>query len=293
MLTISTPGEMRSWSDARHREGRTIGFVPTMGALHSGHLALVADAARRCDDVVVSIFVNPLQFNVSADFDSYPRPIDLDVTACERAGVAAVYAPTAATMYPSGFQTHVVPGALADVMEGPMRPGHFEGVVTVVAKLFGAVRPDTAVFGEKDYQQLAIIDRMALDLDTGVEVVGHPILRDPDGLAQSSRNVRLDADQRRAAVCVPRALDAAQASARVPHSTPGDVVRAAVEVISDEPLAAHEYTTLFDSTTLTEIDDFELVGRLPGRVRIATAVWFGDVRLIDNRDLFEDGGSGN
>jgi pantoate--beta-alanine ligase len=288
MLTISTPAEMRAWSNARHRDGRTIGFVPTMGALHSGHMALVADAARRCDDVVVSIFVNPLQFNVSADFDTYPRPIVDDVRACQEAEVSAVYAPTASAMYANGFQTRVVPGALADLMEGPMRPGHFEGVVTVVMKLFGAVRPDVAVFGQKDYQQLAIISRMATDLDTGIDVVGHPIVRDPDGVAQSSRNVRLDDVQRVAAICVPQSLDAAAACARRGSSTPTDVVRTAIEVVERQPLAAHEYTTVFDAETLTEIDDFETMGRLPGRVRIATAVWFGDVRLIDNRDLFDD-----
>ena len=196
MLTIADPAEMRAWSRARAAEGRSIGFVPTMGALHDGHLALVADAARRSEDVVVSIFVNPLQFNETADFDSYPRPIDEDVAACRRAGVAVVYAPTAAAMYPEHFQTRVVPGALAELMEGPMRPGHFEGVVTIVAKLFGAVRPDVAIFGQKDYQQLAIVTQMAADLDMGVDVVGHPIVRDADGVAQSSRNVRLTPQQR-------------------------------------------------------------------------------------------------
>jgi pantoate--beta-alanine ligase len=288
MLTISTPGEMREWSSARRSEGRTIGLVPTMGALHSGHLALVDDAASRCDDVVVSIFVNPLQFNASADFDTYPRPIVDDVEACRSAGVAVVYAPTASTMYPVGFQTRVMPGPLADVMEGPMRPGHFEGVTTVVAKLFGAVRPDVAIFGQKDYQQLAIIGRMAADLDMGIEIVGHPIVRDPDGVAQSSRNVRLDPSQRIAATCVPRSLTAAAECAQRSSSTPDDVVRTAVDLITLEPLAVHEYTTVFDAVTLEEISDLDASRRLPGRVRIATAVWFGDVRLIDNRDLFDD-----
>ncbi len=283
MITIATPDEMRTWSASRTSAGRTIAFVPTMGALHSGHLRLVADAAQRCDDVVVSIFVNPLQFNDDTDFDAYPRPIDDDVAACHEAGVAAVYAPTAASMYPLGFQTRVVPGALADVMEGPGRPGHFDGVTTVVSKLFGAVRPDVAIFGQKDYQQLAIITRMAADLDTGIEIIGHPIVRDPDGLAQSSRNARLTPVQRDAAVVVPRSLDAAIAAART--GGPADAVAAAQAVLAAEPTAKSEYVTVFDSDDLTEVTRFG--ERSPGRVRIATAVWFGEVRLIDNRDLFE------
>ncbi len=280
MQVIDRPDEMRRWSAERHRGGRTVGFVPTMGALHAGHLALVDDATARCDDVVVSIFVNPLQFNETADFDSYPRPIDDDVATCERAGVAAVYAPTAAAMYGPNFQTRVVPGALAATMEGPMRPGHFEGVVTVVTKLFGAVRPDVAIFGQKDYQQLAIIRQMTADLDLGVEIVGHPIVRDPDGLAQSSRNLRLTAAQRAAAVVVPASLTAA-AEAAAAGATPSEVASVAAELVHDEPLAQHEYTLVFDPDTLVELDAFD--GR---RGRVATAVWFGDVRLIDNRDLF-------
>ncbi len=257
-----------------------------MGALHDGHLRLVADAAERCDDVVVSIFVNPLQFNEDADFDAYPRPIDDDVAACSDAGVAAVYAPTAAAMYPARFQTRVVPGALGDLMEGPGRPGHFEGVVTVVNKLFGAVAPDVAIFGQKDFQQLRIIEQMVADLDMGIDIVGHPIVRDPDGLAQSSRNVRLTPEQRAAAVAVPRSLAAASAVARRDASSPRDAIDAALAIVDAEPAARHEYTTIFDADDLTEIREFST--RSPGRVRVATAVWFDDVRLIDNRDLFDD-----
>lgn len=285
MEVFTTPEEMRAWSTTRHRAGRTIGFVPTMGALHGGHLRLAAAAAERCDDVVVSIFVNPLQFNESADFDSYPRPIEEDVAACEVAGVAAVYAPTGSVMYPDGYQTRVVPGALAETMEGPGRPGHFEGVVTVVTKLFGAVRPDVAVFGQKDFQQLQIIRRMSRDLDLGVEILGHPIVRDPDGLAQSSRNVRLTAAQRAAAVVVPRSLSAATMIAREGGSI-DEVIAAANRTVAEEPLATTEYVTVFDSDTLSELDSLDDVSA--DRVRIATAVWFDDVRLIDNRDLFED-----
>lgn len=283
---------MRAWSRQQTASGRTIGFVPTMGALHAGHFALIADATARCDEVVVSIFVNPLQFNEAADFDSYPRPIDDDIAACESAGVAALYAPTARTMYPERFQTRVVPGALAEQMEGPGRPGHFEGVVTVVAKLFGAVRPDAAIFGQKDYQQLAIIRAMTADLDMGVEIIGHPIVRERDGLAMSSRNVRLSTAQRAAAICVPRSLDAAADAARLPGATAGTVTLAAHNVVDAEPLARLEYSTVFDAETLDELAPNDVLSTAaPGatprsrRLRIATAVWFGDVRLIDNRPL--------
>lgn len=287
MEVFTTPGEMRAWSSAQRRAGRTIGFVPTMGALHTGHIALVADAGRRCDLVVVSVFVNPLQFNESADFDSYPRPIDDDVAMCDEADVAVVYAPTAAAMYPPGHQTRVVPGVLAEVMEGAMRPGHFEGVVTVVSKLFGAVRPDAAIFGQKDFQQLAIITRMAADLDMGIEIVGHPIVREEDGLAQSSRNVRLTAAQRARAIVVPSSLDAAIEAASN-GASPAEAIAAAERVVAAEPLARHEYTTIFAADTLEEVEAFES-RPTSGSVRIATAVWFGDVRLIDNRDVFADG----
>ena len=177
-----------------------------MGALHAGHLALVGEAARRSDVVVVSIFVNPLQFNRGDDFDKYPRSIDDDVEACRAVGVDAVYAPTASAMYPDGFETHVEPGRLAESLEGASRPGHFRGVATVVAKLFGAIQPDIAVFGQKDFQQLAIIRRMVLDLDMAVEIVAFPTVREPDGLAISSRNRRLGADERKASVCISQAL---------------------------------------------------------------------------------------
>jgi pantoate--beta-alanine ligase len=288
MEIFATAADMQAWSDKQRATGRRIGFVPTMGALHDGHVSLVADAARRTDDVVVSIFVNPLQFNEAADFDGYPRPIDDDVAACERSGVAAVFAPTAAAMYPNGFQTRVVPGPLGDVMEGPNRPGHFEGVVTVVAKLFGAVRPHVAIFGQKDYQQLRIITQMAADLDLGIDIVGHPIVRDTDGLARSSRNVRLSPEQRAAAVAVPLSLDAAIVAAAAAGSSVDEVVATATNVVANEPLASLEYVAVFDADQLTDIDDLGAIEHHPGSVRIATAIWFGDVRLIDNRDLFEE-----
>jgi pantoate--beta-alanine ligase len=282
VLVLDVPRAMRAWSGQRRQAGRLVGLVPTMGALHEGHLSLIDLARRRTDDVVVSIFVNPLQFDRREDFDRYPRPIDDDVAACNAAGAAAVYAPTARTMYPEAFQTHVEPGPLAAVMEGAMRPGHFRGVTTVVAKLFGAVWPHVAVFGEKDYQQLAVIRRMVDDLDMGVGLVAAPIVREPDGLALSSRNRRLAPEDRAAATCIPRALDAAAAAVAAGERDVPAIEAAAREVVAAEPRARLEYVTVFGPETLQPLDV------LAAPARIATAVWFADIRLIDNRELVVD-----
>jgi pantoate--beta-alanine ligase len=280
------PDQVRAWSREVRRSGRSIALVPTMGALHRGHLALVEDAGRLADAVVVSIFVNPLQFGDSADLTSYPTPIDDDVAACRAVGVDMVYAPTAATMYPAGFDTRVVPGSLAAEMEGRSRIGHFTGVATVVAKLFGAVEPDVAVFGEKDFQQLTIIRRMAADLDLGVRIESSATVRDHDGLALSSRNQRLSPVERAAAVAVPHSIAAARAVSHGPAPTVVAVTAAARQVLDAEPLAEIDYVTVFDTETLQPVERFD--DRLrPERYRIAVAVRFGDVRLIDNAALFE------
>jgi pantoate--beta-alanine ligase len=250
-----------------------------MGALHAGHMALVDEARRTSDTVVVSIFVNPLQFNRDDDFDKYPRPIDDDVDACRAAGVDAVYAPTAAAMYPEGFQTHVEPGPLADSLEGSSRPGHFRGVATVVAKLFGAIQPDIAVFGQKDFQQLTIIRRMVTDLDMDIVIVGVPTVRESDGLAISSRNSRLSADDRVAAVCVVQALRLAAEAATHGERDAARLVALATERIAAEPRAKLDYVEVVDSMTL---DPLAVIDR---PATIVAAVWFGDVRLIDNLPL--------
>jgi pantoate--beta-alanine ligase len=273
------PAAMRAWSHARRAGGATIAVVPTMGALHDGHRALVDEARRRATAVIVSIFVNPTQFDRASDFDRYPRAIDDDLATCRAAGVDAVYAPTTATMYPPGFQTMVVPGSLADSLEGEMRPGHFEGVTTVVTKLLAATVPDVAIFGQKDYQQLAIVRRMVDDLDLGVEIVGVPTSREPDGLARSSRNVRLSAGDRAAAVVIPTALKVA-AAAYADGERDGDRLRAAAsECIEREPRAKAEYVAVVDASTL------EPLTTVDRPAVILTAVWFGDVRLIDNQLL--------
>jgi pantoate--beta-alanine ligase len=270
---------MRAWSEAHRLTGRRVALVPTMGALHEGHLALVDEARHHADVVVVSIFVNPLQFDRPDDFAGYPRPIEDDLALCAAHAVDAVYAPVAATMYPEGFETHVQPGSLGDVLEGVHRPGHFRGVTTVVAKLFHATRPHVAVFGEKDFQQLTIIRRMNADLDMGIQILGLPTVREADGLALSSRNRRLTDTQRAAAVCVPRMLDT------VVHLYRGGEVDTSVltevgrEVVLTEPLARLEHIVIVDGRTLLGVpvaDDHSVA---------VTAVWFGDVRLIDNRSL--------
>ena len=276
MDVITTPAQMREWSHTRRAAGERIGVVPTMGALHRGHLALIDAVRARAGRIVVTIFVNPLQFNQSTDFDRYPRPIDDDLDTCRRAGVDAVYAPTAAVMYPPGFQTHVEPGDLADRLEGPMRPGHFRGVTTVVTKLLNATLPDVAAFGQKDFQQLAIVRRMVRDLDLAVEVLGVPIVREPDGLALSSRNVRLTPDDRTAAPVVSRSLQAA-ATAFTGGERDAAVLRSiALDGIEREPRAAVEYVEVVDAMTL------EPVERVAPPACVLTAAWFGDVRLIDN-----------
>jgi pantoate--beta-alanine ligase len=257
-----------------------------MGALHRGHLELIGSAREHADVVVVSIFVNPLQFGERGDFEHYPRPLEEDLCACDGAGVDAVFVPTAASMYPDGFATTVRVAGLTDTMEGAARPGHFDGVTTVVTKLLAATRPHAAVFGEKDFQQLAVVRRLVTDLDLGVDIVEHPTVREPDGLALSSRNRRLGDAERAAAVCIPGALATAQAVARSADSTVADVVDAAARVIDDELLAQRDYVALVDARTLRPIDRLEIEHRQPGRVRLAVAARFGDVRLIDNADLF-------
>jgi pantoate--beta-alanine ligase len=279
MHRFDEPADVRAWSDAARAGGQVVGLVPTMGALHDGHVSLIKLARQRCDLVTVSIFVNPLQFNRADDFEEYPRTLDDDLATCRAVGVDAVYAPTPATMYPRRFQTHVDPGPLAETMEGAARPGHFRGVTTVVTKLLTAVRPNVAVFGEKDFQQLTIIRRMVEDLDLGLEIVAAPTLREPDGLAMSSRNTRLSPADRVAARCVPAALAAVADAATGGERDVERLLGTARDVIGGEPRARLDYVSVFDPETLEPLE------HLDGPARVAIAVWFGDVRLIDNRAL--------
>jgi pantoate--beta-alanine ligase len=279
MKVFTTPAEMRAWSRAERRDGRRVALVPTMGALHQGHLELIHVAATH-GSPCASIFVNPMQFNRRDDFDAYPRTVDTDLDACREAGVRAVYVPTAAVMYPEGFQTTVVPGALAAPLEGAGRPGHFAGVTTVVSKLLHAAEPDIAVFGKKDYQQLAVIRRLVLDLDFGIEIIGVETAREADGLARSSRNRRLTVDDRAAAVCVPRALsEMAAAYAR------GERRTAVLEGVGRSLIERCPHARL-EYLTVTRADTLEPTPLLGPELAVAcAAVWFGEVRLIDNVEL--------
>jgi pantoate--beta-alanine ligase len=256
--------------------GATIAFVPTMGALHAGHMALVAEARTRAAHVVASIFVNPTQFGANEDLDAYPRREATDAAMLEKEGCAILWAPDAATMYPDGFVTDVsVRGPLTADLDGAARPGHFDGVATVVARLFAQVRPDLAVFGEKDYQQLAIIRQMVADLGLPVEILGVPTQRDADGLAFSSRNAYLSDDERRAARILPRALgEAAQAiSGGAAIEEALDRVRARLAEAGFEPI---DYVALRDAETLAPL----AVADRPGRLLAAATI--GRTRLIDN-----------
>ncbi len=272
----ATAEELRPAVRAARRQGRSVGLVPTMGALHAGHASLVR-AARAADGfVVVSIFVNPTQFGPHEDLDRYPRPFEQDLALCGELGVDLVFAPQPATMYPPGFRTWVEVTGLQDVLEGASRPGHFRGVATVVLKLFNLVQPDRAYFGQKDAQQARLLVQMVRDLDVPVEVRVLPTVREPDGLALSSRNKYLDADQRRHAAALSRAL--AEARDRVAAGErDGEALRALLtERVAATPGAALDYAAVVDADTLAP------VARLSGPTLLALAVRFGTTRLIDN-----------
>jgi pantoate--beta-alanine ligase len=280
---VGTRAELADLLATHRAAGRRVGLVPTMGALHEGHASLMRVARERVADgpVVVSVFVNPLQFGPGEDLDRYPRTLEADLKVCEREGVDVVFAPSVEEMYPGGTgpeMTTVTPGDLADLLEGASRPGHFRGVLTVVAKLFGLVRPDVAVFGQKDYQQLTLITRMAADLCLGIEIVGAETRREPDGLALSSRNRYLSAGERTVATALSRALRAAQerASYGVPAAR-----WAAMAVIKSEPGVELDYLAL-TTTGLGELPDYPEAGS-QGRILVAARV--GTTRLIDNLPL--------
>jgi pantoate--beta-alanine ligase len=255
-------------------EGLSIGLVPTMGALHAGHLSLIDEARRENDKVIVSIFVNPIQFGIGEDFERYPRDAEGDSAVLRSAGADAVYRPSVGAMYPPGFSTRVHVFGLSDVLEGSFRPGHFEGVATVVAKLFGAAEPDRAYFGQKDAQQVAVVKRLAADLDTGVEIRVCPTLREADGLALSSRNAYLNADERRAAVCLSAALREAAAAFGEGERRPEKLRELLLARLAAEPLAKVDYAELVDPATFAS----------PGPLAVL-AVRIGRTRLIDNHDL--------
>jgi pantoate--beta-alanine ligase len=281
--TLRQPAELRAACDEARARGERVGFVPTMGALHAGHLALVGEARRRADRVVASIFVNPTQFGPNEDFDRYPRDEAGDLRKLAGAGADAVFLPGVAAMYPPGEQTRVRVGAIADGLCGAFRPGHFEGVATIVTKLFALVGPCVAVFGRKDYQQLQVLRRVVADLMLPVELVGHPIVREADGLAMSSRNAYLSPAERARALALSRGLFAAARAHAGGERRAGallGLVKAAVEPAADRV----DYVALADADTLAPFEADALVSR--GVLAVACHV--GRTRLIDNFVLGED-----
>jgi pantoate--beta-alanine ligase len=277
MRLATTVADVRRW---RRESGGTVGLVPTMGALHEGHLSLVRTARRENDRVAVTLFVNPTQFGPAEDFTRYPRDVDRDRRLLEEAGADLLFAPTVEEMYPEGAAATIDVGPVAAPLEGERRPGHFRGVATVVMKLLQLATPDRAYFGEKDAQQLAVVRRLVADLDVPVEIRGCPIVREPDGLAMSSRNSCLSPSERRAAVVLSRAL-AAAGRCWDEGERRGAALRAAMErVLAEEPLARVDYAVAADPETFLEVLD-----EARGPVRLLVAVRIGATRLIDNRRL--------
>ncbi|NOU08901.1 MAG: pantoate--beta-alanine ligase [Nitrospira sp.] len=276
MKIIRSPQAMTAWSENLRRQGVTIGFVPTMGALHDGHRELIRAARLRCDALVVSIFVNPTQFGPQEDLAKYPRPISRDRALCRKEGVDVCFEPTAEAMYPNGFQTMVTLPTIARRWEGEIRPHHFSGVATVVTKLFGIVRPQVALFGQKDFQQSALVRQLVKDLSLGVEIVVCPTIRETDGLAMSSRNVYLSQGQRKSAATLYEALRAGAAAIRRGVTNGTAIQEAMVQVITGEPTLTIDYLAVCDPSTL------EPLCVVMSRVVLLGAVQIGSVRLIDN-----------
>lgn len=275
MKVVLTVAELRGLLRPARRAGQTIGLVPTMGALHDGHLSLIRRARERCDVVVMSLFVNPSQFDEPDDLEAYPRDHARDTELAAGAGVDYLFAPVVEEVYPRGFATQVSVADVTEPLEGQHRGiAHFDGVTTVVTKLFNIVQPDVAYFGQKDAQQAALVTRLARDLDTGVEVVVCPTVREPDGLALSSRNAYLGDDERRAALCLVRALRAANERYAAVERDPAALRGALHAVLAAEPMARVDYAEVVDGTTF----------RPPGRLAVL-AVRIGATRLIDNHHL--------
>ncbi len=263
-------------------QGFSVGFVPTMGYLHEGHLTLLRIARQHADKLVVSIFVNPTQFDRKDDLDNYPKDLQRDLDLCKAEGCNMVFVPTPDSMYPKGYSTYVNVERLTDTLCGATRPGHFRGVATVVTKLFNIVAPDISVFGEKDYQQLKIIERMVADLNLPVRIIAGPTVREPDGLAMSSRNARLSADERKRAVALFEALNASKRAVESGEREVDNIKRIARDVIE------RANPTKIDYIEIVDADDLQPLDVLSDRpAQMAVAVFFGEVRLIDNMRIFD------
>lgn len=276
MKILQTPNAMTAWSARLRREGVTIGFVPTMGALHDGHRALIRAARLQCDALVVSIFVNPTQFSPKEDLDTYPRPIAEDRALCRQEGVDVCFEPTAAVMYPEGFQTVVTVPRIACRWEGESRPHHFDGVATVVTKLLNIVRPHLTFFGQKDYQQAALVRQLITDLNLGVTIHMRPTVRERNGLAKSSRNIYLTTEERRIAPLLYQALQAGRRAIKEGAEDAALVQTIMRKVLSGEPSITIDYLAVCDSVSLEPVTALDRPVVLLGAIRL------GHVRLIDN-----------
>ena len=281
-MLVRTVEEMKALSRRWRDEGKTIGFVPTMGYLHEGHLSLVRRAREENDRVVVSIFVNPTQFGPNEDYNRYPRDLDRDMKLLEPIGVDAVFYPSVEEMYPEGYRTYVEVVGITDKLCGASRPGHFRGVCTVCTKLFNIVMPHRAYFGKKDFQQYVVIKNMVRDLNMDIEIVPMPIVREPDGLAMSSRNTYLSPEERQAATCLYRSLKRAVELFESGERDASKIREEVVRVIEAEPLARIDYVEVVDPET------FEPVERVEKGTLVALAVFVGPARLIDNVQLGVD-----
>lgn len=276
MMSVRQLGDLGPTLARVRAEGKSVGFVPTMGALHEGHLSLIRESRRRDDFVVVSVYVNPRQFGPSEDFVRYPRNLERDAELAERAGCDLFFCPPDAEIYPPGFATTVEVAGVSALLEGASRPGHFQGVATIVLKLLNLVRPDRAYFGEKDAQQLAVVKRMVTDLGLAVEIVPMPTVREPEGLAMSSRNAYLAPAERALAPRLFAALDAARRAIARGERSPIVVREIVLDGLGRESGIRVDYVAVVDAET------FQLLATLRGEVRVLIAAWIGATRLIDN-----------
>lgn len=276
MEIITTVADMKARVAEWKAQGLTIGLTPTMGALHEGHMSLMEAARQACDKVVTSVFVNPIQFGPNEDYDNYPRDLEHDAAIAESKGVDVVFNPSVEEMYPPNYNTYVVMETLTDTLCGAKRPGHFRGVCTVVNKLMNIVQPDKAFFGQKDAQQLAIIKRMVADLNMNVTIVGCPIVREEDGLAKSSRNAYLSEEERVAALCLSRAIFAAQEAIENGERNASTISKLVADTIEAEPMSRIDYVEVVDLANMQPVETLGEAGL------VAIAVYIGSTRLIDN-----------
>jgi len=280
MILIEKIEEMKFYIRERKKEGKIIGLVPTMGYLHQGHLALIKKAKEDCEVVVVSIFVNPVQFGRGEDYETYPRDLERDRDLCRREGVNVIFTPRVEEMYPQGYSTFVeVEGKLSSILEGASRPGHFRGVVTVLVKLFNIINPDYSYFGEKDYQQVLVVKKMVKDLNFNIQIIVLPTIREEDGLAISSRNSYLNKEERKAAPVLYRSLVAAREQIKRGERNPHSLISLMKSLIEKEPLAHIDYIAVVNPKTLEEIE------KIDKKALLALAVKIGKTRLIDNMKI--------